>query len=375
MLNFIKKSRESINLALAYFASSQNETMSYARSWPEAIQADPAFSVYPINLAENSPENQKKWVKKVKRSKFDVIVLMHQVFSNRPVIDWNSPLYDAISASSSSVVFFVGNEYKLMPEKMKFAEELGVNLLISQSNDSRVFDLYKERLHCDVDFLPNCGIDANYFNNHKPFTERSINIGYRSYSGPEYLGNRDKELIGEGFQKFADESSLIMDISMDPADRFDIVGWANFLNNCKFQLGVEAGYDYFEITDNTRKKVIQYLEANPSSTYEEIFDLFFKNYPNPVPMRNISGRHIEAMACGSVQILFEGHYNGYLEPDRHFIMLKKDFSNIGDVLSRLNDETYVSTIQKESLDLVSSEFQYATLVGHLKKMISRSCLN
>ena len=36
-------------------------------------------------------------------------------------------------------------------------------------------------------------------------------------------------------------------------------------------------------------------------------------------------------------ILFRGRYSGIIEPEAHYIPLEKDFSNVDQVLERLND--------------------------------------
>ena len=53
--------------------------------------------------------------------------------------------------------------------------------------------------------------------------------------------------------------------------------------------------------------------------------------------RTISPRHFEAAALRVCQILFEGHYAGVMEPRRHYIPLRKDFSNLDEVIARIRD--------------------------------------
>ena len=52
--------------------------------------------------------------------------------------------------------------------------------------------------------------------------------------------------------------------------------------------------------------------------------------------RTISPRHFEAAAFRICQVLFEGRYSGVLEPMVHYIPLKKDFSNIDEVIRRIS---------------------------------------
>src|SRR3989338_4677851 len=54
-------------------------------------------------------------------------------------------------------------------------------------------------------------------------------------------------------------------------------------------------------------------------------------------MNQISPRCFEAIALKTAMILYEGEYSGILKPWRHFIPLRKDFSNIKDVVLHLKD--------------------------------------
>jgi hypothetical protein len=51
----------------------------------------------------------------------------------------------------------------------------------------------------------------------------------------------------------------------------------------------------------------------------------------------ISPRHLEAVITKTAQVLVEGRYSGVLEPDRHYIPVRRDFSNLDEALERLHD--------------------------------------
>ena len=52
----------------------------------------------------------------------------------------------------------------------------------------------------------------------------------------------------------------------------------------------------------------------------------------------VSPRHFEATACGAAQILYEGEYSGIFKPHRHFMPLKRDLSNMAEVLDFARDD-------------------------------------
>lgn len=51
----------------------------------------------------------------------------------------------------------------------------------------------------------------------------------------------------------------------------------------------------------------------------------------------ISSRHFEPMGTKTVQILLEGDYNGILQPDIHYLAVKKDLSNFKEKVAEFND--------------------------------------
>lgn len=349
-----------LRIALFFCQSGANATLSYQHGWPRAFAASDSFDCQPFNLSGLSLLDQIAAVRALYRGKFDAIVLLHSVFSNQKEL--RGVLYEAVALSSLPKAYFIGNEYKLMPEKMSFCRKLGVSLLVTQSNDPLVLDAYRAALGCEVACVPNTGFDTSLFFPVQPLTTRVIDIGYRSYEGPWYLGNIEKTEIAEYFLANAAHLGLSVDVSMDVAKRFDARGYAKFLNSCRGQIGTESGGDYFELTDATRNRVNAYMKENPGAGWPDVKREFFDTYGPSIRMRIISGRQIEAAACKTVQILFEGRYNDYFKADEHYIPLKKDFSNIEEVVRKFRDDAYCEGLVDKAYDVVMSELTYDRLI-------------
>ena len=90
---------------------------------------------------------------------------------------------------------------------------------------------------------------------------------------------------------------------------------------------------------------------------------------NKTPMRIISGRNIEAAGTKTVQILFEGEYGGYFQPDTHYIPLKKDFTNFDEVVDKFSDSSYSSQIATNAYDLVMSELTYDKILNKFYEQV------
>ncbi len=354
-------------IALLFVQSGENATLSYQHGWPKAFMESSLFACTPINLAARSLADRLAIARQLHTGRFAAIVLLHSVFSNQQNL--RGVLFWALAACRAPKAYFIGNEYKLMPEKMRFCRRLGIALLISQSNDPAVLSLYRKILGCKVDGIPNTGFDTTIFRPRKKLQERPIDIGYRSYEAPWYLGNNEKSEIAEFFQENAGRYGLRADISLDPAMRFNAVGYATFLNDCRGQIGTESGGDYFEVTDDLRLRVYAYTKANKGATWPEIRSRFFCNQRPSIPMRIISGRQVEAAACKTVQILYEGRYSGYFQPDIHYIALKKDYSNITEVIEKLRDDDYCEQITGNAYEVALAELTYDKLVEKFSRSL------
>lgn len=295
--------------------------------------------------------------------RFDLVICLHSVFSNECLVTGST--LRALGALRCPKVWFIGNEYKLMPEKMTFAEELGVDLLVSQIGNPAVLALYRERLGCEVLSLPNAGLDADLFRPTTPLHEREIDLGYRGYEAALYLGHLDRTVLPQWFLGRDQELGLRLDISVSPEDRFDEPGWAAFLNRCRGQLGCEAGTDFFELTDELRVRVNAFTDANPDATFEDVYERYFRRYGPHVSGRTLSGRIIEAAGTKTVQVLFEGEYDGFFEPDVHYIPLRKDFSNVAEAIAKLRDDETCRRLVDAAYEVAIDRLTYTRLLHDL----------
>lgn len=355
-----------VRLLLLYAAGPANSTLSYQHSWPRAFSRDRRFECRHVNLMDRSiaARLRAQWIVRTWRG--DAIVALHSVFSNAPYIAGR--LLDAVSAAPQPKVFFIGNEYKLMPEKMAFAERLPAALLVSQSSAPAVQAKYRERLGCRVAGIPNTGLDPDLFCPSTPTSARPIDLGYRSSAAPAYLGHQERRDLAEYFQAHAARLGLVVDISDDEGRRFSEPEWAAFLNRCKGQIGTEAGGEYFELDDRMRRAVNAFVISNPQAPFDEIRRRFFREPGTPI--RIISGRNVEAAGTRSAQLLFEGHYDGYLQPDVHYIPMRKDLTDADEAVRKFRDAAYRERIVDQAYEMVHRELTYPRLLDRFHDAVS-----
>jgi len=349
-----------IRTLLLFAQSDANATFSYQVAWPRQFRRHPAFECTPINLADRAWHARLRGNALARLWRGDLVVVLHSVFSNSCLLA--GALFDAVRALPQPKVYFIGNEYKFMPEKMAFCEALGVSLLVSQSTSPAVHLLYRQRLGCDVVGIPNTGLDPERFRPDVSAERRSIDLGYRADDVPAYLGHNERRQLADFFLANAERYGLSVDISLNATDRFTESEWAGFLNRCRGQLGSEAGGDFFALDDGVRARVNAYVRDHPDASVEDIHAIFFGDRSSDVPIRILSGRNVEAAGTKTVQVLLEGYYDGYFRPDEHYIPLAKDFSNADEAVEKFRDRAFCATLTENACDVARSQLTYPKLL-------------
>jgi hypothetical protein len=334
-----------VRVLLVYAEAAASRTLSYHTGWPKWFLRHAGLDCIPVNLRAPGARARLGLTRALRRRDADAIVLLHSVFSNEPHLGGRA--FAAVADNPLPKAVFLANEYKDMPEKMRFCERLGLSLLVTQSTRGDVQQLYRDRLPgTAVTGIVNAGVDPELFVPRTPPAARPIDVGYRSYEAPWYLGHVDRTRIATELLARAD--GLRTDISLDRDARFDATEWAEFLDSCRAQLGCEAGTDFLELDDRTRVAVNAYLGEHPDATFDDVYERFFRDYENPVSGRVLSARVAEAAATGTVQLLVEGAYDGYFEPDVHYVPVRKDFANVEEALAKLADHELCSAIAERA---------------------------
>jgi hypothetical protein len=172
------------------------------------------------------------------------------------------------------------------------------------------------------------------------YRDRPVEVGYRGRKLSGLFGETGqlKWTIVPGFLEAARPYQLACDLSYLESDRLYGSEWVEFLRSCRAVLGVESGTDVFDFTDELRQEIYQFEAENPDAPFASIQEKFLSGHPHIIPINQISPRCFEAAAMRCLMILYEGEYSGVLEPWRHYVPLKKDHSNIAEVVAVLRDQ-------------------------------------
>ncbi len=169
---------------------------------------------------------------------------------------------------------------------------------------------------------------------------RDIDVGYRARKVPYYLG-RHGCLKWEIAEKFADAckgGELKLDVSTDMTK--DVLfgdDWYKFLCRCRAVLGCEGGSSLLDFDGTVRTCVDAHVDRDPDASYEEVEKVCFPGMDGNLKLFAVSPRHFECCITRTCQVLIEGEYAGIFKPGVHYIEIKKDWSNLDDVVKQVAD--------------------------------------
>lgn len=247
---------------------------------------------------------------------------------------------------------------------------------LPESEWSKVYPLDKSGVHDFVTVLTGY-VDENVISTLAAYNTdvRSIDVGYRARKNPYSLGRHAtiKWRVAEVFRARQPQSSLHLDISTDPADVFFGEDWYRFLCQCRTILGCEGGASLHDPDGSIERAVAAFLKQHPDATFEETEQACFPGKDGNLVLFALSPRHFEACITRTCQVLVEGEYGGIFKPGIHYIELKKDWSNLNEVLGKIADHGYCRSIAENAYrDIVASgRYTYGrfvkTVIKHLRQ--------
>lgn len=267
-------------------------------------------------------------------------------------------------------VLFIQDEYDTTSRTCQWMEDLGLDVVftcVPEEYRDRVYPTARfphvQFVHTLTGFVP--AETPKEFSPRK-MQDREFIIGYRGRPLGFWYGDlaREKLMIGVKMRELCRERNVHVDIEWDEDKRIYGQAWDDFLCNCRATLGTESGSNVFDFDGSIKRKVLKELDRNPDATYEEVHAKHIAEHDGYVRMNQISPKIFESIVHGTALILFEGQYSDVVQPDRHYIPLKKDFSNVDDVIAKLNDDQYMEELTSRAFEeiIASEEYTYPKFV-------------
>lgn len=271
-------------------------------------------------------------------------------------------------------LLFIQDEYDNTERARRFIERLGVDAVFTNVPLASLDSVYPRNRFPGVDFIPtltgyvpeDSSLDAFAV----PFEERKVLIGYRGRKLPYQYGDLgfEKHQIGVQVKRLAEEQGLPVDIEVDDSRRIYGDDWYRFLGSCRATLGTESGSNVFDFEGTLARLASMYSHLD----YADFRTRFLQEHEGRVHMNQISPKIFEAIRLRTALVLFEGEYSGVVEPDVHFIPLKKDYSNIEEVFAKLQDFEYLRELTSRAYrDVIASgRYSYKTFMASVDEYLS-----
>jgi hypothetical protein len=315
----------------------------------------------------------------VKKIRWDLIIF-HTVFLSsrftRELFIRNVEKIDFLRNSNAIKVALPQDEFINMDLVCDFINQFGISHVFSVASESewpviyRTVDFQKVKFHkvltgyIDDSLIKKVDRLARHTSG-----ERPIDIGYRAYRAAFWFGRHGalKWKIADVFKEKAPQKGLVIDISTRTEDVIPGDNWHRFLLRCKYQLGVEGGASILDWNGTYRKRTEEFIAQHPNATFEETQKACFPDADDTLKYFAISPRHFECCVTKTCQVLVEGDYDGVLVPGKHYIELKRDFSNVDDVLDIIaRDELREGITAKASHDIVESgKYTYKSFANYV----------
>lgn len=388
------------------------DKLSYFDDWKNAFESCPEYQTESVNICN------KRNLSHVKKTfyDFDLIVLLHS--TNGDTLNYIEPYRNILKQRKALLLSFVGNEVNLprshMKPKIDFLKDIEADYIGTQLMPETGVWLYSDCTKSTVIPTPHA-LNPQYFRPIVNQEERPIDIGVRTNLYLSCLGDNERNNQINFFLQHKFDPALKLDIST--TSRFNRSEWAGFLNNCKGTISTEAGSYYLQKDDETINRINNYLDEKLESaikpdsiaerlwtsipkpvrdklrekvktiiglfgikyysdiyenlTFEDSYDNFFKDTPKtPFYSKAISSRHFDAIGAKTCQLLLKGRYNDILLPDKHYISIEHDYSNIDSVMDRFNDVACRNKITNDTYEFIMESHTYEHRIKEIFSIIS-----
>jgi len=333
--------------------------------------------VYYLNVALGIPNY-------VQKMNFDVIIYHYSIL----ILKWTNPEQNLFNYNLNKLIKLKGYKVAIPQDEYIYSDYIckffklhnikSVFTCLFEEDFEKVYPKEKSGVEYYITVLPGYSDDLEvekWKNKTKPHIERKFDIGYRARKNPYWLGELGvyKWIITDKF------NSIITDLKLNLSNKTKDVllgnNWINFLNDCRCVLGTESGASLHDPDGTIRKSVDLFIEKNPNATFDEAKKECFPDKDWNINLATLSPRHFEACIMMNCQILIEGKYANILKPNIHYIELKKDWSNINEVINKVKDINYCENIAisayKEIIE--SKKYTYSNfvhlIINHCKDKI------
>jgi len=284
----------------------------------------------------------------------------------------------AVATYRGPKLLFAQDEYDNVETTRRWMERLGIDALFTNVPQESLDFVYPRDRFAKVDFIPTLtgyvpedpSIDAFAM----PMAERTLRIAYRGRSLPHQYGalGREKYMIGLDMRRLALARGLAVDIEVAEGKRIYGADWYRFIGSARATLGTESGCNVFDFKGELRRLARQHKDM----PFEAFAERYLKGHEGLVKMNQISPKIFEAIRLRTALVLFEGEYSGAVRAGEHYILLKKDYSNVEDVFAQLEDISVLEAMTERAYRdvIVAGRYSLRRFVEGVDDYLSRRAM-
>lgn len=214
--------------------------------------------------------------------------------------------------------------------------------------------------------------DATAVRQPRPLESRRLDVVYRASPLPFRYGSMGhlKLRLGEETARAAARVGLAADVSTRPEDVVVGERWLDFLASSRTTVGMESGSSALDRRGEIGRRADELLREEPSRSFEEVSALMPAGWDSH-RFFTVGPRHFEAAATGTAQLLVEGTYLGILEANVHYLPIRRDLSDLEQVLESAGDVDLLREVAgRARADLIlSGRYSYASFAERLTAVV------
>lgn len=178
-----------------------------------------------------------------------------------------------------------------------------------------------------------------------PHPQRPLDVAYRAGELPYRLGWRGqvKHRLAQALGPAAARAGLRADVSTAEGKILFGDDWFSLLASSRVVAGCESGASAMDPRGEVRVLEASLRAADPALSFEQFAARMPAGWDGHA-FGAIGPRHFEAALVGSCLLLVEGHYDGLLEPEVHYLPVRSDLSDVDAACERLGDAALVQRL-------------------------------
>lgn len=280
----------------------------------------------------------------------------------------------AVSAYRGPKLLFIQDEYDRVETSRSWIERLGIDAIFTNVPRDSIDAVYPRSRFPNVTFIPTLTgyVPEDPFIDEfaQPMAERQLRIAYRGRALPHQYGalGQEKYRIGIDVRRLAEDRRIPVDIEVDDSKRIYGPDWYRFIGSARATLGTESGANVFDIDG----KLAELATLHKDMPFDDFARAYLLEHEGLVRMNQISPKIFEAIRLRTALILFEGRYSGVVSPGEHYIVLKKDYSNIDEIFEKLENAAFLEALTERAYrDVISTgAYSYRSFVDGVDSYLS-----